>query len=161
MYGWYKNEIRIIRNNIGIESIKDAQSFRFTDNSKLKVAKINAHIFHYGWVRPPDRMKSKKKEHDSIHRGKSNEDRTIKPADRFNYGPLGRIPVFKGTHPAVMNKKIMEFFWADQLDYSNTFPEGYTYVKHDKIRSKILTWVEANVFGGRQIFGYKNWKIVK
>ncbi len=161
LYGWYKKEIRIIRNHIGIESVKDAQSFRFSDNTKLKVANINAHIFHYGWVRPPDRMKSKKKEHDAIHRGKPNDKTTNQVIDIFEYGPLGRIPVFKETHPAVMNKRILEFFWADQLNYGNTFPDNYKLLKHDKIKSKIITWIENNLFNGRQLFGYKNWKIIK
>ena len=90
-HGWYRNEMRIIRNNPEIISYKDAQSFRKKDNSKLKVASSKAFIYHYGWVRPPDRMKSKKKEHDSIHRGESNNKQVITYQD-FNYGALGRIP---------------------------------------------------------------------
>src|ERR1700733_10245260 len=51
---WYRKEIRIIRNNKNITSYKDAQGFRFKDNSKLKVKEIDANIYHYGWVKPPN-----------------------------------------------------------------------------------------------------------
>ena len=161
MHGWYKNEIRIIRNKIGITSIKDAQSFRKSDNQKLKVALINAQIYHYGWVRPPDRMKSKKKEHDSIHHGKAKGELINPEVKSFDYGPLSRIPVFKGTHPAVMNRKLIDFFWADQLNYSRSFPANYEYFKHDKLKSKIVTWFENKLFNGKQLFGYSNWIKIK
>lgn len=161
LHGWYKNEIRIIKNHRKIVSVKDAQSFRFADNTKLKVAEINAHIYHYGWVRPPDKMKSKKKEHDSIHHGKEKGE-FLNPVNYgFDYGPLGRIPLFRGTHPAVMNKKLLDFYWADQLNYSKTFPEGYQFTKHDKLKSRFVSWVEKNIFNGKQLFGYKNWKKIK
>jgi hypothetical protein len=70
-HGWYRHEIRIIRNDPEIIPWRDAQSFRripgFDGKSylqkanthKLKVADIDAWIYHYGWVRPPRYMKSK------------------------------------------------------------------------------------------------------
>ncbi|MGM0568950.1 MAG: hypothetical protein ACQESB_07040, partial [Elusimicrobiota bacterium] len=59
-HGWYKREIRIIRNRPDIHSWQSAQSFRkipdFDGKSyrqkegtyKLKVALIDAYIYHYG-----------------------------------------------------------------------------------------------------------------
>ena len=41
---WYRQEIRIIKNNRNISSWKDAQGFRTRDGKKLKVAKIDAFI---------------------------------------------------------------------------------------------------------------------
>ena len=84
-HGWYKNEIRIVRNDSKIYSYKDAQSFRKEDNLKLNVAPIDAHIYHYGWVRPPELMQSKKKEHDSMHHGreKAQKDYQFK-SEKFN-----------------------------------------------------------------------------
>ncbi len=158
-HGWYKNEMRIIRNNPEIISYKDAQSFRKKDNSKLKVARSNAYIYHYGWVRPPNTMKSKKKEHDSIHRGKSNTEQVV-TYQEFNYGPIGRIPLFKGTHPKVMNERIKEFFWSDKLNYGKQITKDRDLFKHEKIKYKVITWFERNIFGGKQLFGYSNWKIV-
>ena len=43
---WYRNEIRIIRNNPKIRSYKDAQGFRKA-GKKLHVKNINASIYHY------------------------------------------------------------------------------------------------------------------
>ncbi|PKP23268.1 MAG: hypothetical protein CVU05_00010 [Bacteroidetes bacterium HGW-Bacteroidetes-21] len=157
-HGWYRNEIRIIRNHIGVESIKDAQSFRI-GNRKLKVAKINAHIFHYGWVRPPDRMGKKKKEHDNIHQG-STVNSLETPSDIFNYGNLSAIPLYTETHPAIMQERISSFFWTDQLTY-NTFLNTRKKLKHEKVGNKIISWFENRILNGRQLFGYKNWKTIK
>ena len=42
---WYRNEIRIIRNNPKISSFRDAQGFRI-DNRKLRAKKIAATVYH-------------------------------------------------------------------------------------------------------------------
>ena len=68
---WYRKEIRIVRNNSQIHSWESAQSFRRipgfdgvnyrqqAGTYKLKVADVDAEIFHYGWVRPPRLMQNK------------------------------------------------------------------------------------------------------
>ncbi|OFX36165.1 MAG: hypothetical protein A2X08_03210 [Bacteroidetes bacterium GWA2_32_17] len=159
-HGWYRNEIRIIKNHCGVVSYKDAQSFRKKDGKKLNVVSVDAHIFHYGWVRPPLSMKSKKKEHDSIHKGIVN-DNNIEPDNGFDYGPIGRLPVFNGTHPNVMSNRIKEIFWKDKLNYTKTFSKNYIYNKHEKTKYRIISWLENNLFGGKQLVGYKNWKTIK
>ena len=58
---WYRNEIRIIKYDSSISSYKDAQGFRKLDNSKLNVKKIDASIFHYGWVKSPKAQQEKQK----------------------------------------------------------------------------------------------------
>lgn len=160
-HGWYKNEIRVIRNNFDIVSYKDAQSFRKKDNSKLKVVSTVAHIYHYGWVRPPDRMKSKKEESDSIHSGKLYDGKIISTYQEFNYGPLGRIPLFKGTHPNVMLQKINKFYWGNKLNYGKKLIHDHDFSKHEKIKYRLLSWFENNLFGGKQLFGYSNWNHIK
>ncbi len=160
-HGWCRNEIRIIRNNRNIVSYKDAISFRKKDDSKLNVVPVNAHIYHYGWVRPPQNMKSKKKEQDLIHNGKSTENNFIETESEFDYGPLGRLPIFKGTHPSVMLGRIKELYWANKLNYTKVFPKNYTYNKHEKVKYRIISWFENNLFGGKQLVGFKNWKTVK
>jgi len=49
---WYKNEIRVIRNNKQIRSYNDAQGFR-REGQKLLVKPVQAEIYHYGWVKDP------------------------------------------------------------------------------------------------------------
>ncbi|MFZ9587333.1 MAG: glycosyltransferase family 2 protein [Crocinitomicaceae bacterium] len=56
---WYKNEIRIVRNSNEIYSYRDAQGFRKGDNQKLNVARIDARVYHYGWVKDPRAMQAK------------------------------------------------------------------------------------------------------
>ena len=113
-HGWYKNEIRIIRNRPDIHSWRDAQSFRkipgFDGVSfhkkvgtfKLKVISIDAYIFHYGWVRPPSCVKVRIREFRSLYIGKEKFEKLSKENPKyasFDYGPMDRLPVFKGTHP--------------------------------------------------------------
>ena len=42
--GWYRKKIRIIRNGLGIRSVRDAQSFRYPDERRLTVAHSGARI---------------------------------------------------------------------------------------------------------------------
>jgi len=161
-HGWYKNEIRIVRNRVGIYSYKDAQSFRKNDNEKLNVVEIDAHIYHYGWVRPPETMQSKKKEQHSMHHGKeqAKKDYQANPND-FDYGPLGKIPLFKGTHPAVMHDFIEGIYWRGALNYSKQGKLNRPLMKHEKIKYRFLSFIENTFNGGKGIGGYSNWNRIK
>ncbi len=127
---WYRKEIRIIRNDPDIHSWESAQSFRRIpdfngldyrqqqNTFKLKVVEIDACIYHYGWVRPPDLMSSKIKAFTTNHRGKETVETMIRKKQfngSYDYGPLARLPVFKDGHPAVMNEWISKFNWKNQL----------------------------------------------
>lgn len=162
VHGWYKNEIRIVRNNAAIYSYKDAQSFRKEDNKKLMVATIPAYIYHYGWVRPPQRMQSKKKEQDSMHHGKEliQQQYQSKPP-LFDYGPLGKIPIFKGTHPAVMSSLIAKLDWQNQLNFTTKGTIHRPKMKHEKLKYKVLTFFENSLNNGKDFLGYTNWNIYK
>ncbi len=167
-HGWYKKEIRIIRNREDIHSWRTAQSFRRIPNFdglnykqkqgtyKLKVVPANARIFHYGWVRPPHLMNKKRKALDNIHSKKFN-----KGNESFNYGPLNKLHKFKGTHPAVMKEWIEKFNWRDQLYYSGKYPKTRARLKHEKPKYKILSWIENNLLGGKTIGGSKNYILLK
>lgn len=151
-HAWYPNEIRIIRNNCNIRSWRDAQSFR-CNNRKIKVARVNAEIFHYGWVRPPTLMQTKKK---SI--GKYYGVNDTSNITRFDYGSLEEIPVFNETHPAVMKEWIEKMNWKDQLQY-----KGRSTVrnKHERFKYRLLTFLEQKLLGGRQLGGFKNYKLIQ
>ena len=163
-HGWYKNEMRVVRNNIDAHSIKDAQSFRKGNNEKLNAKAIGAEMFHYGWVRPPHMMQSKKKEHDSIHHSyeKVKHLYELKP-NEYDYGPLGRIPVYKGSHPKVMEEFIKKLDWKKKLNYSRKKVKmDRSLAKHEKLKYRILSFFENTLNGGNYIFGgYSNWNKVK
>jgi len=160
-HGWYPREIRIVRNNIGITSFRDAQSFRTKDNKLLKVVAIPASIYHYGWVRPPQLMKQKRKEQDSMHWGKEKAASMHTKEALFDYGPLGNIPVFNGTHPDVLKEWINNFDWKDQLNYGKKFKVNRELFKHEKLKYRVITWIEKNILGGKQIGEFKNYKVIK
>lgn len=171
-HGWYPHEIRIVRNLPCIHSYQSAQSFRwfdFYDNPrqetgtrKLNVASVDAYIYHYGWVRPPHLMQNKSKALNTVHWGvqKANDFyRTQK--DYFDYGPLNFLAVFRGSHPAVMKDLIRKLNWQDKLQYSgkpdkNRFPH-----KHEKFKYRLLSWIERNLNGGRQIGEFENYVLLR
>ena len=167
--GWYQNEIRIIRNDSEIHSFQSAQSFRRIPNfdglsyrkkegtSKLNVVPINAFVYHYGWVRPPQLMQKKKIALDKIHSHNSSEtDPNI-----FNYGPIGCLPKFKGTHPKVMKDWIERFNWKDQLNYGCKYQLNRLPMKHEKLEYRMLRWIEKTFNRGIHLFPFTNWNIVK
>ena len=159
-HGWYKHEIRVVKNNCSVYSYKDAQSFRRLDNEKLNVARVSAHIYHYGWVRPPELMQSKKKEQDSMHHGREviSGEYQLKP-NEFDYGPLGKIPTFKGTHPAVMTDLIARIEWKHKLNQSKNGTLNRPAMKHEQPKYRFLSSIERLI--GRDFFPYSNWNKVK
>lgn len=162
VHGWYKNEIRIVRNNIGVYSRKDAQSFRKNEEEKLNVIPIEPYVYHYGWVRPPETMRSKNKEHDSFHSDEHNVNEKYKNIPiGFDYGALGNIPIFKDSHPAVMDEFRQKIYWKDRLNYSKKAKLKRGEMKHEKLKYRIITFLENTLNGGRDFVGYSNWKKVK
>ncbi|MCF6183979.1 MAG: glycosyltransferase family 2 protein [Bacteroidales bacterium] len=172
-HGWYPKEIRLIRNKPDIYSFRSAQSFkRVPDFDKknfrqshgtfpLNVIELDAYIYHYGWVRPPEYMQKKTKSLDTIHKGKSKVAEIYKEkAPEFDYGNLSKLPVFEGTHPKVMENKIKEFNWADKLHYEKNYKPSRAKMKHEKFKSKLLTFISKKILGGKQLFGYTNWNII-
>jgi glycosyltransferase involved in cell wall biosynthesis len=161
-HGWYKNEIRLFKSRRNVYSTKDAQSFRKDNNQKLTVAEIDAQIYHYGWVRPPSIMQSKKKEHEGFHHGKSTaEDMFLNLGNAFDYGPLGNIPSFEGSHPIVMQEWIKKIDWKEELNFGKRGKPNRPLHKHEKWKYRFLTHLENHLAGGKSIFGYSNWKKVK
>ena len=174
-HDWYKDEIRIVRNLPDVHSWISAQSFRRIPNfdglnyrvtegtHKLRVARVDAYIYHYGWVRPPSLMQKKNKSLGTIHHGKDamDKDYSSKPVG-FDYGPLGRLSKFQGTHPAVMKNWIDRFDWQDELNYSSKEVNPHRDKQpHDSLKSRVLTWIEQNLLGGRVIGGFNNYKLLK
>lgn len=146
---WYRKEIRIIRNNKHIISWKDAQGFRFNDARKLKVKEIDASIYHYGWVKPPEVSHKKGLVFHAIHDPAfvpTAEDATKK----FDYyRNIDRLDLFTGTHPAVMQERVK------QVDWEFTWDTGKTAFANMKFKHR-LSHVIENLTGYRP-GEYKNY----
>jgi hypothetical protein len=171
-HAWYPNEIRIIKNNKDIHSWRDAQSFRRIpnfngvdyyqkkDTYKLKVVKVDACMYHYGWVRPPHLMQSKRKEFSMAYRGeRKTQEQFISEPQYFNYGDLDKLPIFKETHPAVLKDWISKFDWEEKLYPFND--SNYAMHKHEKFKYRLLTFLEQTFLNGNLIGGFKNYSLIK
>lgn len=170
-HGWYPYEIRIIKNNPNIHSWESAQSFRYFDNydyphqregtRKLRVAKVDAHIYHYGWVRPPHFMQNKRRYFDINHKGRDTANQIFDNLPQeFDYGPLQKLSKFEGTHPKVMEKKIAELDWKDKLQYSGKRDKNRQAHKHEKLKYRFTTFIEKVFNGGKQIGTFKNYQLL-
>ena len=148
---WYRNEIRIIRNNKNIVSWKDAQGFRFSDSRKLNVKKINATIYHYGWVKPPKVSNQKAMYFHTINKPDFTFTEEEMQRD-FDYHNIDRLSLFKGTHPAVMKEKAANQNWTFEF---NTSKKGY---KNMKFKHKLSHFIED--LTGYRIGEYKNYKSI-
>jgi hypothetical protein len=153
-HAWYPREIRMVRNGIGVESIGDAQSFKL-HGRKLKVATVDAEVFHYGWVRPPRLMQTRNAAVRTTYTGA-----TAVSADPpvFNFGSLEKLPVYSGSYPQVMRARIAAMDWREQLQYRGASSVRF---KHTRLKYRILTFFEQKVLGGRQILGYRNYRIIR
>lgn len=142
-HGWYRKEIRILRNGLGIQSARDAQSFRYPDGRRIAVARARARIFHYGWVRPPSLLQRKHVEFQAHRRGQEPLEHEPSPVTDMDYGPLGRLPRYTGTHPAVMRERIAQMDWRDRLRLAD--PPGAqrtTRHKDERLKYRLLSALE-------------------
>ena len=173
-HSWYPFEIRVVRNHPDIHSWESAQSFRRIPNfdevnfrqqagtHKLNVVKADAFIYHYGWVRPPEYMQNKRKALDTIHKGKEKVNEMYSNrADRFDYGPLKFATKFNETHPAVMKDWISKFNWRDELYENGDIPDNRDAFKHERIKYRILTFIEQSILNGKRIGQFKNYNLLK
>jgi len=146
---WYRKEIRIVRNNIGVKSFKDAQGF-IIDDRKLKVKQIDAFIYHYGWARPPQKMQEKAKYFHSLWHSKDWIEKNVPDKAEYDFSNTETIELFKDTHPGVMLDRVKNRDSNFRFE-SNKIKKG--------IRRTILELIE-NVTGYR-IGEYKNYTIIK
>ncbi len=171
---WYPYEIRIVRNEPEIHSFESAQSFRRIPNfdgisyrskegtSKLNVIKLNASIYHYGWVRPPKLMRKKRLYFSNTHRGKTaTKTEYEKYAAEYDYGRMDYCLVFKQSHPKFMKQKITELDWQKSLRFSGPNVIGRPEAKHERLKYRLIVWIERTFFGGKVLGGHKNYNAVK
>ncbi|HSI89469.1 MAG TPA: hypothetical protein VK927_00060, partial [Adhaeribacter sp.] len=144
---WYRNEIRIIRNDKSIRSYKDAQGFRKNDQ-KLKVKPINAYVYHYGYVKHPADMKKKEWDMNRHWHDDSWIKENVQETAHFDYSKIDSLAKFTGTHPAVMQKRVNEINWQLDLDPTR---------KNLKLKKRLLHWFEKKT--DIRLFEYKNYTV--
>jgi len=156
-HGWYRKEIRIIRNDAAIHSWRDAQSFcHITDfdglnylkpenSRKLRVIPLKARIFHYGWVRPLVIMREKIGQSNTLYHGRLA--RSGKMAGRefsFEYGPLGYLGRFTNSHPNIMKEWISRFNWGEELKRVSHKSRRRVF-RHEKWKYRLLGFIKRKI----------------
>ena len=145
---WYRNEIRIVRNTKQIRSYKDAQGFRI-DGRKLNVKPVDACMYHYGWVRPPEVMQEKHVNFNRFYHSDEYVDRKINHTQLYDYSKVDSISRFTDTHPLVMQDRIRKLNWKVELDENK---------KSYNLADRMLHWVEDKT--GKRLFEYKNYNLI-
>ncbi|MGZ4053377.1 MAG: glycosyltransferase family 2 protein [Bacteroidia bacterium] len=145
---WYRREIRVIRNDSGISSYKDAQGFRKNDK-KLNVKLIDAFVYHYGWVKPPEAQQAKQQTFNKLWHDDEWMKKNIPDVDKFDYSQTDSVAVFTGTHPKVMQERINQMNWKFSFDPTK---------RKLPLKLKILMSIEKKL--GWKIGEYKNYKII-
>jgi len=174
---WYRKEIRIIRNIPEVHSWESAQSFRRIPGFdglnyrqqegtyKLRVATVDAEIFHYGWVRPPAVMQNKIKAFSINHRGREKVEKQIAAQlfdHVYDYGNLSNLTRYEGTHPAVMKEWMDRFDWKGQLRYTGPIQSSNPVKsKHDRSKYRIISWIEKNLLANRRLGEFRNYILLK
>ena len=146
---WYPDEIRIIRVRKDIFSYRDAQGFRKQPNDKLNVKRIDAWMYHYGWVKPPEKMQLKQASFHKMWHDDEWVNEHVEQVAEFDYFKnIAALNLFNGTHPAVMLPRIEQKNWSFNYDISFNREK-----KKDKLKRII-----------KRVFGwdirYKNFRIV-
>jgi hypothetical protein len=147
---WYRNEIRVIRNNKGIYSYRDAQGFRKDNDQKLVVKKCHAMIYHYGWVKHPKEQQVKQLQFHRMWHGDEYMEKKVAISETFDYTGIDSLQPFKETQPEVMKERILRMNWEFDYDISQ---------KNFSLKSKILYWIEK--WTGWRVGEYKNYILKK
>ena len=145
---WYRREIRVVRNGIGVRSWRDAQGFRI-DSRKLHVKLIDASIYHYGWVKPPVIQQQKQETFNRLWHSDSWITEHVRRDEEYEYSNGGTLSVFEQTHPSVMKKRIEDQHWMFSYDQNKV---------KQKSKELLLNWIEQK--SGYRFAEYKNYIII-
>ena len=163
---WYRQEVRAFKAGLGVRSWKDAQGFRIwapppgfqgerprslktgDPARKLRVARSGARVFHYGWVRPPDKQVEKMAEFERLYEG--DEARRRRLSQGFSYDVGEKVRRFEGTHPSTMAARVAAEDWV--------FEPRSRLLRAGHLREDLLDLFEAGT--GIRIGEYRNFERV-
>jgi hypothetical protein len=145
--GWYRSEVRIIRNTIPAWS-SEALFFNVVTSHKKsrypRAAHTGATIFHYGWVRSEMQMNLK-----TAATHKFWDDKTV-PAMDYSQIDSAVLKLFSGTHPQAVQD------WLPKVEGIFQADPNYKLTPREKKHRRML-WLE-NSFGLR--FNKKHFTLV-
>jgi hypothetical protein len=145
---WYRREVRIIRNEKKIRSYKDAQGFR-KEGHPLNVKAVDAFVYHYGWVKPPESQQAKQESFNRYWHDEQWLEKNVPKQEQFDYSGIDSLAKFEGTHPAVMKERIARKNWEFSFDPSR---------KNLSLKKRFLHLVED--ITGWRAGEFKNYRII-
>ncbi|MGE5382068.1 MAG: glycosyltransferase family 2 protein [Omnitrophica WOR_2 bacterium] len=145
---WYRREVRIIRNDKTIRSYRDAQGFR-KDGRQLNVKRVNASMYHYGWVKPPEAQQAKQQSFNKLWHNDEWVEKKVPKVDSFDYSNIDSLSHFTESHPAVMEARIKTLNWNFTFDPSK---------KRLPLKSRFLHSIES--FTGWRPGEYRNYRLI-
>jgi hypothetical protein len=96
-------------------------NFKHTDGSGITPVDIDAEIYHYGWVKPPDTMNLKRFD---FHKLYYTDDKMADiSAASFELDDLGNLKKFEDTHPEVMKARIEVANWNFDAKLDQQHPD--------------------------------------
>ena len=110
-FGWYPQEVRVVRRDPDIGSRGDAQGFRTLDGRKLRVKKSGGHYCHYGHALHPDTARIKLQNLSRLWHDDASVENICRRPDGF-YEDDHKVKPFTGTHPAVMREIVAAANWT-------------------------------------------------
>ncbi len=127
----YPAEIRLIKRPV-LESIGDGQSMGLLSANKHNVMAFpdllldaRVRVFHYGWLRSPEKMLSKLRDFDGYYHSEnelkemSRDDNKLHKNGKYNYGI--KLDNFVETHPSVMYPRIRRYEKENNLEEKSKF----------------------------------------
>jgi glycosyltransferase involved in cell wall biosynthesis len=111
-FGWYYQEVRIIRRDPNIRSLGDAQGFRTVDRQKLFVKNSGGKYFHYGHALDPERGKRKLRNLSSLYHDDAGVAEEVDRRSAGFYDDDQKVKQFTGTHPSVMREIVAAANWT-------------------------------------------------
>jgi glycosyltransferase involved in cell wall biosynthesis len=149
--GWYRREVRIIKNTIRTYSPDGLFFVVLSSNKKGRYPRAvltGARIFHYGWLRRQEEMNEK------IKRVAGYWGKSPIPIDYSKIDPK-ILREFKGTHPAVMKEWLLKHIGECDSIFKADPNHPLT---RKEIKHRLVAWIE-------RILGIdlskKHFKIVK
>ncbi|NTW23544.1 MAG: glycosyltransferase family 2 protein [Lentimicrobium sp.] len=145
---WYRKEVRIIRNDKKIRSYRDAQGFRKNDRP-LNVKPVDATMYHYGWVKPPEAQQAKQENFNKLWHNDEWVDKNVPKTDGFDYTKIDSLAHFSGSHPKVIQPRISRQNWQFNFDPTK---------KRLPFKSRLLHTIES--LTGWRAGEYRNYKVI-
>lgn len=132
---WYRREVRAVKLGKRIVSVGDAAGFKVKDGERMRRlirADSGAHVYHYGWARPPVVMSDKRQHVEGFYQGTGSpsalpEIEQLRPDNPYRH--LGDLRFFTGTHPAIMAPVVAAQDWKFEAGIERQPPSLLRYVR--------------------------------